>query len=74
MFKRSGNTFSEIRTVAIPVTLPRAGLVLTPDGTMLVASSADTVTVFDVAKLTSGNGDCNAGPGQGDTWQFPVRR
>ena len=65
VFKRSGNTFSEVRTVAIPVTLPRAGLVLTPDGTMLVASSADTVTVFDVAKLTSGNGDPTLGQVKG---------
>ena len=65
VFKRSGNTFSEVRTVAIPVTLPRAGLRLTPDGTMLVASSANAVTVFDVAKLTSGDGDPTLGQVKG---------
>lgn len=65
VFKRTGSTFNEIRTVAIPVTLPRVGLALTPDETMLVASSGDTITLFDVAKLTSGNGDPTLGQVKG---------
>jgi DNA-binding beta-propeller fold protein YncE len=61
VFKRNGNTFQEVRTVAIPVTLPRAGLALTPDDTMLVASSENVITLFDVAKLHSADGDPTLG-------------
>ena len=57
VFKRTGNTLQEVRTLALPLALPRGGLALTPDGTILVASSENMITLLDVAKLNSANGD-----------------
>jgi YVTN family beta-propeller protein len=59
VLKRDGDKLSALRAVTVdPAPL---GLVLSHDGTLLIAASGDGAVVFDTVKLLSGDGEARIG-------------